>query len=199
VPPSVGRFEADFFDPAAWRPEYPNPAFDNMRANDAFWAARRVALFSDEIVKAVVAKAAYSDPAATQYISRTLMQRRDKVLRAWLTGVNPIVNPSLNANGTLAFENAAETAGIAAQKSTYQLSWSAFDNSANANVGRAASVNATTSRSQAPADILSNSTFVSLTIRTAHPDFPAWGHPATLYFRRTQDGWETVGIERSTP
>jgi hypothetical protein len=27
---SVGRFEGDFFDPVKWRPEYPNPAFDNM-------------------------------------------------------------------------------------------------------------------------------------------------------------------------
>ena len=25
--------------PMLWRPEYPNPAFDNMRADDAFWAA----------------------------------------------------------------------------------------------------------------------------------------------------------------
>src|SRR5690606_14575297 len=29
VPPSVGRFEAESFDPVLWRPEYPNPAFDN--------------------------------------------------------------------------------------------------------------------------------------------------------------------------
>ena len=42
VPPSVGRFEAKSFDPVTWRPEYPNTAFDNMRADDAFWAARIV-------------------------------------------------------------------------------------------------------------------------------------------------------------
>ena len=44
---SVGRFEADFFDPVKWRPEYPNPAFDNLRPDDAFWGARLVARFSD--------------------------------------------------------------------------------------------------------------------------------------------------------
>ena len=38
VPSSVGRFEAQSFDPVRWRPEYPNTAFDNMRADDAFWA-----------------------------------------------------------------------------------------------------------------------------------------------------------------
>ena len=31
APPSVGRFEGDAFDPVQWKPEYPNPAFDNMR------------------------------------------------------------------------------------------------------------------------------------------------------------------------
>ena len=36
---SVGRFEADFFNPVVWKPEYPNPAFDNMQPDDAFWAA----------------------------------------------------------------------------------------------------------------------------------------------------------------
>ena len=33
------------FDPLRWKPEYPNPAFDNMRPDDAFWAARIVATF----------------------------------------------------------------------------------------------------------------------------------------------------------
>ncbi len=42
VPPSVGRFEGKAFDPEEWKPEYPNPAFHNMRPDDAFWAARIV-------------------------------------------------------------------------------------------------------------------------------------------------------------
>ena len=62
VAPSVGRFEADFFDPAAWRPEYPNPAFDRMRPEDAFWGARLVARFSDAAIRAVVARGALRRP-----------------------------------------------------------------------------------------------------------------------------------------
>ena len=54
---SVGRFEGDFFDPVKWRPEYPNPAFDNLTPDDAFWGARLVSKFSDEAIRAVVAKA----------------------------------------------------------------------------------------------------------------------------------------------
>ena len=78
---SVGRFEADFFDPLAWKPEYPNPAFDRMQPDDAFWAARIVAKFSDEAIRAVVAKARYSERAAAEYIATTLIKRRDKVLK----------------------------------------------------------------------------------------------------------------------
>jgi hypothetical protein len=68
VPRSVGRLDAERFDPLMWKPEYPNPAFDNMRPDDAFWAARIVSQFSDEAIRAVVEKAAYSDPTATDFM-----------------------------------------------------------------------------------------------------------------------------------
>ena len=106
-PPSVGRFEATLFDPLKWRPEYPNTAFDNMRADDAFWAARIVSRFSDADIRAIVAKARYSDPRATDYITATLIERRNKVLRTWLTAVNPLVDFALSADGELTFTNAA--------------------------------------------------------------------------------------------
>ena len=32
VHPEIGRLEADFFQPHAWKPEYPNAAFVRMRA-----------------------------------------------------------------------------------------------------------------------------------------------------------------------
>ena len=52
---SLGRaIEADFFTPELWKPEYPNAAFENMRPDDAFWAARIVAQFDAEIVRALV-------------------------------------------------------------------------------------------------------------------------------------------------
>jgi hypothetical protein len=37
--PSLGNIEADFFEPRKWKTEYPQPAFDQMDAADAFWAA----------------------------------------------------------------------------------------------------------------------------------------------------------------
>jgi hypothetical protein len=45
---SVGNFEATFFQPEAWKPEYPNAAFDQVQPDDLFWAARRVMAIPDE-------------------------------------------------------------------------------------------------------------------------------------------------------
>ena len=196
VPRSIGRFEADFFDPLAWRPEYPNPAFDNMRADDAFWGARLVQRFSDEAIRAVVAKAQYSDPAATEYMSSVLIKRRDKVVAAWLTGVNPIVEPRLDASGALTFENAAVTAGVATPPTAYAFTWSRFDNDTSADIGPAEQTRSTQPRTTAPASILQGVDFVSVAIRTTHPDFPRWEQPVKIHFRRSSEAWEAVGLDR---
>ena len=195
ISPAVGNFEADFFDPVAWRPEYPNPAFDNMRADDAFWGARLVAKFSDETIRAIVAKARYSDPAATAYIADTLIKRRDKVLRAWLTGVNPIVQPALAADGTLTFRNAAVDAGVATPVEGYDLSWTAFDNAAATLVGTPVAMRVADGRATMP-DLLRDRPFVAVSIRTAHSGYPAWAAPVTVYFRRDGAGWRAVGLDR---
>ena len=60
--PAVGRFTSDGFDPRTWVAEYPKAAYDNLREDDAFWAARIVARFSDAAIGAMVAKGKYSRP-----------------------------------------------------------------------------------------------------------------------------------------
>jgi hypothetical protein len=196
VAPSVGRFESEFFDPLKWRPEYPNPAFDNMRADDAFWGARLVARFNDVTIRGIVAKARYSDPAAAEYIARTLITRRDKVLRTWLTAVNPIVAPALAPDGTLTFRNAAVDAGVATPPSAYVLAWSAFDNASAAAVGTPQETRVDGPRAAAPQNLLRDPEFVSAVVRTVHSDHPSWNAPVTVIFRRTAEGWRAVGLER---
>ena len=65
--PSIGKFEGDEFDPNKWRPQTPTAAYMEMRDDDAFWAARRVAAFTDELIRAAVHTGQYSDPAAEKY------------------------------------------------------------------------------------------------------------------------------------
>ena len=167
-----------------------------MRPDDAFWAARLVARFSDEAMKAIVAKARYSDPAAADYITRTLIARRDKVLRTWLTGVNPIVDPQLSAAGVLTFENAAVSARVASAPPEYVLTWSRFDNAADSAVGPTEEQRVTGPRADAPAAILKGSDYVSVTIQTIHPGFPGWNAPVVVYFRQGAAGWQPVGMTR---
>ena len=84
--PSVGFVESAVFDPEHWRPDYPNPAFDERTVRDIRWGARIVAAFTDEHIRAAVETAHFSDPRATEYLTRVLIERRDKIVRQWLAG-----------------------------------------------------------------------------------------------------------------
>ena len=71
-----------------------------LRDDDAFWAARRIAAFTDDRIRTVVHTGQFSNPAAEKYLADVLIQRRDTIKRIYLTQVNPIVNPRLDATGT---------------------------------------------------------------------------------------------------
>ena len=195
-PPSAGAFDSAAFDPQRWKANYPNPAFANMRADDAFWAARLVSQFSDEAIRAVVGQVKFDDPQATEYLSRVLIERRNAVARVWLNGVNPIVDVNLASDGTLTFTNAAVAAGAATPGTSYTVSWARFDNGS----GRLEPVGATSSvteaRAAAPLSLLANAEFAVATIRGEHPGHEGWRQPVEVYFRRTGTAWKTVGLVR---
>lgn len=195
--PAIGRFESTYYRPEAWKPEYPNPAFRNARPEDRFWAARIISRIPDEAVRAIVATARYSDPRATEYMTETLLARRAKILNAWLNATNPVVNVSLDPEGALAFENAAEEAGMEKAAERYTVQWSRFDNVASTHTPVGELQTITSRRAQAPPGLLT-ADFVAATIRAYHPDQPAWQHPLIAYFRRAPDAsWSLVGLERN--
>jgi hypothetical protein len=195
VPPSVGRFEAQSFDPVRWRPEYPNPAFDNMRADDAFWAARIVARFSDEAIRAIVRSGQYSDAAAVEVLTDALIKRRERIKEVWLTGINPIVNATLSPAGELRFENAATLYDVGGRPEGYALRWSRFDNTTDTHAAVGEEVVVAETRAFAPSGVLQGSDYVSVRIDTRHRRYPTW-LPVQVYFRRTRAGWQTVGLDR---
>ena len=196
VPASVGRIESKTFDPLKWKPEYPNAAFHNMRADDAFWAARIVSRFTDDMIAGVVKKAQYSDPRATAYITNVLIERRDKVVAAWLNQVCPVVDPVLAADGALTFTNAAVSARAATEGEGYQLQWFRFDNAAHERTPAGEPQMITSPASRAPDGLLGSGDYVGVTVTGRHPTQRGWSRPATFFFRRGGTGWTLVGVER---
>jgi hypothetical protein len=199
APPAVGRLEAEAFDPAKWKPEYPNPAFQNMRADDAFWAARIVARFDDADIRAIVEQARFSDPRATDDLTAKIIKRRDKVLAQWLTQVNPLADFALSDEGQLTFANAAERAGVATPAQEYRVQWARFDNATGAASDLTEPAVLNERRAQAPAAMIAGARapeFLEVRVSSVHPAFPAWAAPVTAHFRRAGQAWTLVGLTR---
>jgi len=193
--PAVGRIEASFFRPETWKPEYPNPAFDNARPDDLFWAARRAVAIHDEAIAAVVRAAEFSNPAATQYLTDVIVARRDKIGLAWLPGVNPLVDFALNAQGTLTFRNAAADFERATPAREYRVRWGRFDNHTRAVTWAGPAVTVTAPAAEAPGEIL-DAPFLQVEIAAIHERHPAWAVPVAVHFRRVPGGWQVVGVTR---
>jgi hypothetical protein len=194
--PSIGLFEGDRFDPRTWKPQTPVIPFIDMRADDAFWAARKVLAFSDELIRAVVHTGQYSDPAAERYLADVLIKRRDAIGRTYLTALVPVVDPSLDAGGRLTFENVAVEKGFAGAPAAYAAVWSRFDNATGQTtiIGQTRSPTlSVTAPGVLPAGIGS---FVEVDISADSADHPSWREPVRTFFRRTAEGWRLVGLER---
>ena len=193
---SIGHFEGDHFDPTTWKPQTPNAAYMELRGDDAFWAARRVMAFSDDLIRAAARTGQYRDSAAELHLVSTLIKRRDAIGRAYLTAVNPIVEPALDASGTLTFGNAAVSAGFAAPPSGYRAVWTRFDNATGTTtaLGESRAAAATLTPPRPLPDALD--TFIAIDIAAEGAVQPAWTQPVRSFFRRTRDGWKLVGLER---
>jgi len=194
--PSIGKFEGDRFDPRLWRPQTPTTAYMELRDDDAFWAARRVAAFTDELIRAAVHEGQYSDPNAEKYLGDVLIKRRNKIATIYLTAINPVVSPKLDANGRLTFENAAAAAGVATDAGTYRASWFRFDNATGETQAISETRSSTTSI-DAPSGLPTGAgSFVAVDIAVDSAGHPTWIRPVRAYFQRDGSGWKLVGLER---
>ena len=195
--PSLGRFEADAFDPTTWKPRVPTAAFLRARGDDNFWAARRVMAFSDDMIRAIVRSGRLTDENAERLLGDILIARRDKIGRAYLPAVNPLVNFALDNAGALTFANAAVAARAAsAPAGGYTASWATFDNVSGQTQPIGAATTSGTERLQAPALPAADGVFVKVQVAAVNPPNPSWATPVDVYFRRTAGTWKLVGLER---
>ena len=200
VLPEVGRFEGDRFDPEAWVPRVPTAAFLRARDDDNFWAALRVAAFTDEQVRAVVHSGEFEDPAAEQLLGDILIKRRDKIARAYLPKLTPLTRFAL-ANGTLTFENAATRyAGLPEPDGGYRAEWFEFDNATGATTRVIGETTSKTASLATPAGVpglpAADGAYLKVALTAPDSRHPAWSHPVEVYFRRAGSAWTLVGVER---
>ncbi len=120
--PAAGRFEYEVFDPTRWVPDYPNAAFRNENPADRLWAARKIMAFTDEEIRAIVSTGQYSGPAAEEWVAHCLIERRNKIARAYVTGTSALDGFEIRKD-RLEYRNLAANAPAA-----IQIQWSVFDN-----------------------------------------------------------------------
>lgn len=82
--PAVGHFPQQVA-PDRWRPFYRNFAFESASWEDNVWGALLLGQFSDEQIRTVVDLARYSRPDDADYVTQTLIQRRDRLVSHYLT------------------------------------------------------------------------------------------------------------------
>jgi len=191
--PALGHFESEAFDPDHWKPRAPVRAYAEMRDDDAFWAARKVMAFSNEAIAAAVSAGQFSDPNAARLLTDLLAKRRDRIGRAYLPRLNPVVDPVLAATG-LTVHNAAVDAGVATAPRSYTARWYAFDNATGRSRALAVTTSATT-QLPLPAG-LGVEAFVRVDVTSEHERHASWNRPVELYFRRGDTGWTPVGLVR---
>jgi hypothetical protein len=202
--PSVGNIEADVFDPATWKTEYPNPAFAQLDAADAFWAASIISRFSDTMIRAVVEEGRLSDPQAAAVLTDIIIKRRDKTVRWGITATNPVDRFTVGgaAIPELVFDNIAVRLGLAPQDVQYTVRWSTFDNGAGTTLASREPLT-TTTRIAIPADVwgppdAAGIRYAVAAISTNTPPFSHWADPVTITIRNRGGSLDVVGIERPT-
>jgi hypothetical protein len=196
VYPQVGAIEAERFDPDEWVPEFPNMAFLSMLPEDAFWAARIVSRFTDEMIRAVVASADLRSPEAEEHLARVMIARRDKVTARYFSTLNPLADFRLESpegRSALAFRNYGEARGLAAVEA-YEYQWFRFDNETRetepiGGVGRAGTPSLTLPDERPE--------YLMVRVRTLAPGRPEWQKAVDVFVRTAGEG-TVVGIDRES-
>jgi hypothetical protein len=148
------------------------------------------------LIRAIVKTGQFSDPRAEQLLAEVLIKRRDKIGRAYLTKINPVIDPALDATGVLTFDNAAARRGFAPEPEGYAAVWYRFDNATGASTQIAETSSQGESMPGPPGLPNSRGAFVRVALSALSQAHPSWGTPVDLYFRRTDSGWTLVGLER---
>jgi hypothetical protein len=86
----VAMFDVDHFDVGGFVPHDPYEPFLRIQDQDGFWAAKILARFRPDQIRAAVEQGKYQDPRAVDYLTEVLHGRARKAARYWFRRVAPL-------------------------------------------------------------------------------------------------------------
>ena len=200
--PSIGNIEADLFDPATWKTEYPNPAFKQMDAADAFWAASIMSRFTNGMIRGLVEEARLTNPESARQLADVIIKRRDKSVRWGISRTNPVDQFHIDNDGpALTFDNAALRLGVIQVEPGYVIQWAPFDNDAGLLGAVCCDVDTRQPRAAIPPAAWGppdseGTRYAVAAISTIEPGFPQWRLPVRVTIRNRDGRLDVVGIDR---
>lgn len=185
--PGVGNFESKLFNPNDWKTHRPNEAFISRLNDDDYWAAKQVMAFTNDDIRAIVETAKYRELRSTDYIVRTLAERRDKIGRTFFAQILPLDNFFVEGEDLL-FDDLAVRYRFHPPR-RYAVKWSRFDNVTQTH------------------DPLPNSTSTQLPPETRQSPSGSYFcaaisavgdslKPVSVYLRKDGNNYKVVGIDR---
>jgi hypothetical protein len=204
IHPTIGWLSGDSFDPEKWKANWPNAAFNNMTARDAYWGAKLVGAFDEARIRAAVAAGGLPDAEAAEALTRILLTRRAKIVEHWYAKVSPVENPVVvrAAGGfpVLRFEDLGITDGPWNGEGT-RYGWS-FEDPAT---GERAAGSDVSEREGNTVDIVlpgsgsdvsrNNVAYSTVDIVIVRDGAEVEPRPARVYLRWTENGYEIAGLE----
>jgi hypothetical protein len=187
----VGTFDSDSLDAANWKANYPTLPFLLMDEEDAFWAAKKIMAFSDADIRAIVETGKYTDPRSTDWVTESLIKRRDKVAQAWLSQGLALDNFRVE-RGRLSFDDLAALCKVGPSRQ-YNVQWYAYDNETN----RKNAIKSNDTDWSPPKRLGETNQFVAATIHAASDGTKPVAPEVTVYLRSGPNDWTVIGIERS--
>jgi hypothetical protein len=186
--PTAGNLEAAGFEPEHWTSNYPNPAFLSRQPEDEFWAAKIVTAFSDDDIRAIVETGQFTDPRVIPHITSTLIQRRDKIARAYFSKVLALDQFRIE-DGELRFADLGAGYGLRPD-AEYRVRWFLFDDRS----GKRSPISSSRSV-RLPVDAIRSEAGSYLVAILDLPEEPVMDIAITI--RKTANGHDVVGIERT--
>ncbi len=109
---SIGYFDNIQFTAQDWHSQLPYEAFNRLSEADAYWAAKIISKFSNEMIEVLVKTGGLSDPDAEKYLTKTLIDRRDLVTQYWFSKVVPLENLKLSKESGNSYKLTFEDLGV---------------------------------------------------------------------------------------